>query len=360
MVYMPTSNETGTGIRKTLADNEDVFIARNILVASTDNYGIFGGGSYNFINIQGTLAAALVALRVGGEPFLSSRNHLIVGRDGYIGSLGNSAAVEMSSYDSRIENRGEISGRNFGITVNGTNDNSQTVILNKGVISGPEIAVYRVGDEDFLLRNHGEIIAREESSAFYSLSMSNDTIKNAGEITGCIYLGEGNDVYDGRYGELFGKLNGGNGNDRLMTGAGDDQISGDLGNDTIMGGAGEDEFYFVTSLDPRRNVDRILDFNPTDDQFELGARVFEGLALGRLATGAFTANKQGLALDADDRIIYETDTGRLLFDADGKGGEGARLFAIVSKDLVLTNRDFEIFPQTVDFAKSAPEDAGWF
>ena len=59
-----------------------------------------------------------------------------------------------------------------------------------------------------------------------------------------------------------------------------------------------------------------------------------------LTAAAFVANATGLAGDASDRIIYETGTGNLFFDADGTG-VGARVqFAVLNPGLSLTNTDF--------------------
>jgi serralysin len=63
---------------------------------------------------------------------------------------------------------------------------------------------------------------------------------------------------------------------------------------------------------------------------------------GVLAPAAFQSNGTGLATTASDRIIYETDTGNLFYDADGVGGVAGILFARLSPDLVLTSADFVV------------------
>ena len=42
----------------------------------------------------------------------------------------------------------------------------------------------------------------------------------------------------------------------------------------------------------------------------------------------FVANTTGLAEAADDRFIYETDTGNLYFDSDGNGVGASSLIAV--------------------------------
>ena len=52
---------------------------------------------------------------------------------------------------------------------------------------------------------------------------------------------------------------------------------------------------------------------------------------------------QGTAAhDADDRIIYNSANGALLFDQDGLGGAAAVQFARVSSGLPVSNADFVV------------------
>ena len=142
----------------------------------------------------------------------------------------------------------------------------------------------------------------------------------------------GNDILDGRAGD--DELNGGAGNDRLVGGA---------GNDTLIGGTGRDVFVFNAALNATTNVDVIDDFSVADDTIWLENAIFTALtATGALASTAFVANTSGLAADASDRVIYETDTGMLYYDSNGNAAGGRVLIAELDAGLGLTALDFTV------------------
>ena len=128
---------------------------------------------------------------------------------------------------------------------------------------------------------------------------------------------------------------------RLTGNGAANMLNGGTGADTLAGGAGHDTFLFNTALSAT-NVDRITDFVMVDDTIRLENAVFTGLSVGALAANAFTANMSGLATDVSDRVIYETDTGRLYFDADGTGASQRVLFAVLDTGLAMTAADFAV------------------
>ena len=154
------------------------------------------------------------------------------------------------------------------------------------------------------------------------------------------YGGAGNDTLHGEVGN--DRLNGGTGNDWLNGGTGNDLLYGDAGRDTLTGGAGVDNFVFASAL-ASTNIDTVTDFIAVADTIRLENAVFLGLTAGGLPGVAFQANTTGLAQDGSDRLIYETDTGRLYFDRDGTGALYARVhFATLDIGLTLTSTDFII------------------
>lgn len=131
---------------------------------------------------------------------------------------------------------------------------------------------------------------------------------------------------------------------RLLGGAGNDLLNGGLGNDTLFGQTGRDAFVFNTIPNGVSNFDRIGDYVVIDDQIRIDDAAYAGIGpLGTLAAAAFVANATGLAADATDRIIYNTSTGALYFDANGSGAGGRVLMGVLSAGLAMTSAEFAVF-----------------
>jgi Ca2+-binding RTX toxin-like protein len=120
--------------------------------------------------------------------------------------------------------------------------------------------------------------------------------------------------------------------------AGADTLIGGTGGDTLTGGTGDDNFVFDTTPGGG-NVDDITDFAVANDTISLDRAIFTGIvANGTLAASAFRTGST--AVDGDDRIIYDSATGEVFYDADGVGGVAQILFATVDPGTALTNADF--------------------
>jgi serralysin len=125
-------------------------------------------------------------------------------------------------------------------------------------------------------------------------------------------------------------VRGNNGNNIINGGGGDDELTG-LG--------GQDAFLFNTLLDEQFNIDAITDFDVADDTIWLDQDIFSSsLGLGNISAGELVIGNA--ALDANDRIIYDSNTGALFYDSDGVGGTAAIQFAELSPGLALTYLDF--------------------
>lgn len=151
-------------------------------------------------------------------------------------------------------------------------------------------------------------------------------------------IGAGNDIVYGFDGSdvLLGEA----GRDTLIGGQGDDSLSGGTGRDDLTGNKGADTFVFDVRVSAG-NADNIRDFDAAADQIALARAVFRGVGtLGALAEDAFHAG--AAAADAEDRVIYDAATGRLMFDKDGVGGADAVLFATVKVGTAVDFTDFTV------------------
>lgn len=152
-------------------------------------------------------------------------------------------------------------------------------------------------------------------------------------LTGSAYLsGTGNDLVNtliGNDGDNL--LTGLGGNDTMNGGSGSDTLVGGLGKDVLTGGTGRDFFVFNTAA-ATANVDTITDFNGSEnDKIQLGKSVYSGFThTGALIADEFYAAAGATsAHDATDRVIYNTATGILYYDADGQGGVAAVQIALM-------------------------------
>jgi Ca2+-binding RTX toxin-like protein len=148
------------------------------------------------------------------------------------------------------------------------------------------------------------------------------------------------DKVDGKVvgGDLRDTIFGGARADTLSGGKGADLLSGGLGHDVLAGGAGADTFVFATRPGSTK-IDHITDF-VAEDTIQLAKSVFATLATGQLAGSAFKdLGVTGAKLDADDRIVYNHDTGVLAYDADGSGKVAAVTIAVLDNKPLLTHAD---------------------
>ncbi len=162
-----------------------------------------------------------------------------------------------------------------------------------------------------------------------------DTLRNIEHVTG----GSGDDIVRGD--TLANRLVGNSGDDLLVGRDGNDTLSGGLGVDMLKGGDGRDAFVFNSALGSG-NVDVVKDFRHDVDALRLDDKIFADIG-SALSAAEFHAKDGAVkAHDATDRIVYDTATGNLYYDADGKGGDAAVLFATLSNRPGLDHGDFAI------------------
>ncbi|WP_199261346.1 calcium-binding protein [Paracoccus binzhouensis] len=135
--------------------------------------------------------------------------------------------------------------------------------------------------------------------------------------------GGGNDVFRG-----------GDGGDLLNGRMGNDLLSGGEGSDILTGGLGRDVFDFTDYSAFEWQGDVITDFHRGQDVIRLDRSDFgAGLRLVNAANPVVTG--------AAPALIFETDSHRLWYDADGAGGgDSPRLLAVLNGVGQLAMSDF--------------------
>jgi Ca2+-binding RTX toxin-like protein len=159
------------------------------------------------------------------------------------------------------------------------------------------------------------------------LALDGKDILDGGAGNDTLESGTGNDTAGGGTGDDL--LRGDAGNDTLLGGGGNDALQGGAGSDRLSGEAGSDRFLFDAPLSASSNVDVITDFVSGTDKLVLDDDVFAALTAG-VAIGVTQLLARPGATQATSefhRLVYDTTTGNLYYDADGIGGTAAVRFA---------------------------------
>jgi Ca2+-binding RTX toxin-like protein len=298
----------GAGSDRIYGNDGDDYLAAGPSTAGAGNDTIFGGNGNDIItggggndrlygqagadNIQ-ALAGDNLILGGAGDDFLTAE----FGNDRIYGGGGND---RMSGGDGRNALYGDAG--------------------NDSLSGGADVDVLRGGTGDDFLAGLGgadELYGNAGTDLLQGLNGADTSYGGSGNAT-LDETVQDDSANDRLYGDA--------GDDILRGGGGADWLFGGTGADTLTGGAGRDSFWFTTAPDG----DTITDFNRAEgDRILLSQDVFTAFAnRGKLAADAFRAGVEvDAARDASDRILYNTATGELRYDADGVGGAAAQLIA---------------------------------
>jgi Ca2+-binding RTX toxin-like protein len=206
-------------------------------------------------------------------------------------------------------------GNALANTING---NSAANILNGG--AGADILRGNLGNDTYFIDHASDVVFEIDgqgadtviatTSYVLAAGRSVETLRTTGSASTYVVNLVGNELANTIAGNAAANL-----------------LLGKAGNDTLIGGGGNDTFRFDTLLGVS-NIDSIIDYNAAQDTIQLENAIFTGLATGTLAANAFRVGTA--AADADDRIIYNSATGALIFDSNGNGSGGAIQFATLT------------------------------
>jgi Ca2+-binding RTX toxin-like protein len=273
---MASFNITGTiTTANTLFDVEYGIVGANASVQTANVSAItFAGGNATAIVDGAVTTLNNQAIRSSGAVFPT----LVVGPEGTItnASYGNggTAAVQLngsggfyllnagaitssatgiglgnaSNVTGNFENLGDVYGRFSGVYA--FVSDARVDIMNAGSIGG-DIAIEIEGDivdaGRVVIENSGTITGG--TLAVQAFSLDAIELTNTGLITGTVTLGSGNAVVDTRFGQIQGDIFLGEGDDRFNGSAFGDIVDGGPDNDTLMGNAGNDTLFGDSGFD---------------------------------------------------------------------------------------------------------------
>jgi Ca2+-binding RTX toxin-like protein len=197
--------------------------------------------------------------------------------------------------------------------------------------SGADILVGKGGNDAYFIDNAGDNIFEDSGggadAAYVTVSY---TLRPDSEVETLSTLDwNGTAAID---------LTGNNLANYMIGNAGANVLNGGGSNDILVGKGGADTFAFTTALGAG-NVDYVADFVSGTDKIGLDHGIF-GMGVGALSASAFVVGTA--AGDADDRVIYNSATGQLFYDADGNGAGAAVLFATLEAHPTLSASDFAV------------------
>jgi len=312
-----------------LAGSADAYAIGN----SYDN-GIIGNSGHNLLN--GGAGADRMEGSWGDDRYIvdNAGDRVIEGEGGGIDRVDSSVSFSLAGQ--HLETL-VLTGN---ADIRGTGNSFNNLITGNGggnLIDGRGGADRMEGGDgnDRYIVDHGGDMVVEAADGGGDVVEASVSFSLAGQYVETLRL-TGNGDIDGTGNNQANSLIGNGGANELFGEGGDDRLSGGLGSDNLTGGAGADRFVFDSALGGG-NVDEILDFAVADDTIYLDRSVF-AVNSGALKADAFTGGTA--AADSNDRIVYDSASGDIWYDADGSGAGAAVLFATVTAGTMLTSADF--------------------
>jgi serralysin len=246
---------------------------------------------------------------------ITSKTRLSATEIRVIGTTGGIAFDDRASGFEQVLENGVLKSIAFFMGETATNNVQQTVIAETSVVAKINALVA------------GQTLNGNGNANTISGEAGSDDIAGLG----------GNDTLNGRGGDdcLFG----GTGVDRLNGGTGDDTLDGGPGLDNLTGGPGKDTFVFSSAL--ANSSDVITDYTVADDTILISKSLVGNLPAGSLAANRFKNTALG-NISSEDRIIYESATGKLFFDSNGSGVGGRVLIATLPAGLAMVAGEIKI------------------
>lgn len=213
--------------------DDDKIIINGAVSQTGTGFGVqlSGEGMVVQVGSNGSIAGASGVEFFGANATLTNANDIS-------GSDSNGFGVYFEGSNTEINNTGNIISQGTGIFALGPNsfiNNDGKIQGDRGIdiedarvnitvgaggkIIGTEAAIFSESTEatdKINIVNHGQITGQNGGFAI-ELGDSNDKVVNLGTISGQIYMGTGKDIFDARHGTVDHKIQGGAGDDTLLT-----------------------------------------------------------------------------------------------------------------------------------------------
>lgn len=340
----------------TLFDSGGIDTIRSTITRSLVNYAqvenltlegsaSINGTGNNFNNtIIGNSGANRLEGGAGNDTFIGGAgSDLMYGGDGVDTVSYSTAATGVTiNFSNVAQNTGDAAGDNYSGIENLTGSdfadiltgNSANNVIDGGLGAdkldggaGNDLLIGGAGADIIYGRDGSDTVSYQTAGSGVVVNFYN-IASNTGDAAGDSYSGIEN-------------ISGSNYADTLTGNGGNNVINGGLGNDILASGSGTDYFWFNTALNSATNADFVTDFNGANDTIMLDNKIFTKLVDGAVASSHFTSNSAGIALDGDDYLVYDNDSGNLYYDADGNGAGSAILFAqLTNSNPIVTFQDF--------------------
>lgn len=304
------------GANMSFATGNDSYALPTANVAGIGWACIWDTGGIDLLSAAGATAGAVIDLRAAP---LTGAN-----AGGYISSVANIVGGFTIANGVVIEN---ALGGNAGDIITG---NAAANRLDGGL--GADTLTGGAGNDTYVVDNALDRVV-EIAGGGTDLVETGVTFTLAANVENLLLTGAA--AIGGTGNALANRLAGNAAANLLRGGDGADTLDGNGGADRLVGGTGNDIFLFDTAPAGRAGADRVLDFTPGQDRLALDDAVFLGAGgLGVLEVELLVI---GVAAgEADDRLIYNSATGWLLWDDDGVGGDAALEFAHIGAAKALT------------------------
>lgn len=263
-------------------------VARGVAQNTSSSVGAGGYVNAGFVSVRGGAGSTGFEMRLSQYVDPDARPFFV-----------NSGTILVTNNSTTLDTTGVL----IDLAATATLWNSGTISADVAIRTTPAIVGGGLAEKPWGLRvqNTGTI------AGLVSLSNWGDSVINAGAMSGGVFLGGGNDLYDGRKGSSQGVVDGFDGNDTLLGGAGADRLAGGFGDDVLGGGAGADWLQGGAGADHFRygigdGQDTIADFDT------LGGDVLDLSGY----TGWQSAQQQGsdvlLTFSAQDTLLLRGTT----------------------------------------------------